>query len=87
MENDANLAVRAEYRYGPHAGADNLVYLTGHAGIGAGIIADGRLMRGSRGYSGEIGHVQVDAGGPVCGCGRTRLPGGGRRHRGARARR
>jgi predicted NBD/HSP70 family sugar kinase len=71
VENEANLAARAEHRYGPYAGVGNLVYLNGHAGVGAGIIADGHLLRGGLGYSGEIGHVQVDPNGPVCGCGRT----------------
>ena len=70
VENDANLAVRAEHRYGAYAGTGNLVYLNGHAGVGAGIIADGRLLRGGLGYSGELGHVQVDPDGPRCGCGR-----------------
>jgi predicted NBD/HSP70 family sugar kinase len=70
VENDANLAVRAEHRYGAYAGVGNLVYLNGHAGVGAGIIADGRLLRGALGYSGELGHVQVDPNGPRCGCGR-----------------
>ena len=70
VENEANLAVRAEHRYGPYAGVVNLVYLNGHAGVGAGIIVDGRLMRGGLGYSGEIGHVQVDPSGPECACGR-----------------
>jgi predicted NBD/HSP70 family sugar kinase len=71
VENDANLAVRAEHRYGPYAGVANLVYVNGHAGVGAGIITDGRLLRGGLGYSGELGHVQVTTGGPLCGCGRT----------------
>jgi predicted NBD/HSP70 family sugar kinase len=71
VENDANLAVLAEYRYGPHAGTANLAHLTGHAGIGAGIIADGRLLRGGLGYPGEIGHLPVRAGGPTCSCGRV----------------
>jgi predicted NBD/HSP70 family sugar kinase len=70
VENEANLAVRAEHRYGPYAGVANLVYLNGQAGVGAGIIADGRLLRGGLGFSGEIGHVRVDPDGPVCGCGR-----------------
>jgi len=70
VENDANLAVRAEHRYGAHAGAANRVYVNGHAGVGAGIIADGRLLRGGLGYSGELGHVQVDPQGPSCACGR-----------------
>lgn len=70
VENDANLAVRAEHRYGPYAGVPNLIYIDGQAGVGAGIIADGRPLRGGLGYSGEIGHVRVDPAGPVCGCGR-----------------
>jgi predicted NBD/HSP70 family sugar kinase len=70
VENDANLAVIAESRYGSHAGTANLIYLTGERGIGAGIISDGRLLRGARGFPGEIGHVQLDPAGPACACGR-----------------
>jgi len=71
VENNSNLAVRAEHRYGPYAGAANLVYVDGHAGIGAGIIANGALLRGGLGYGGELGHIQVAADGPRCGCGRA----------------
>jgi predicted NBD/HSP70 family sugar kinase len=70
VENDANLAVLAEQRYGGFAEVGNLIYLTGEIGIGAGIISDGRLMRGERGFAGEFGHILVDPSGPVCGCGR-----------------
>ncbi|WP_412538269.1 ROK family transcriptional regulator [Longispora sp. K20-0274] len=70
VDNDANLGVAAEHRYGGHAGTPDLVYLTGEVGIGAGIIAGGRPLRGARGYSGELGHVPVVPDGPVCGCGR-----------------
>jgi predicted NBD/HSP70 family sugar kinase len=70
VHNDANLAVLAEHRYGPYAGAANLVYLAGGTGIGAGIIAGGQLLSGGLGYAGEIGHLQVDPSGPPCGCGR-----------------
>jgi predicted NBD/HSP70 family sugar kinase len=70
VDNDANLAVLAEHRYGPHAGTANLVYLTGDAGIGAGVVVDGRLLRGGRGFTGELGHVQLAPGGPRCACGR-----------------
>lgn len=70
VDNDANLAVLAEQRYGPYPEATNLAYLTGGAGIGAGVVADGRLLRGNRGFSGEIGHVQVMQDGPSCACGR-----------------
>jgi predicted NBD/HSP70 family sugar kinase len=70
VDNDANLAVLAEQRYGGYAATANLIYLTGEVGIGAGIITEGRLMRGERGFAGEFGHLLVDPGGPVCGCGR-----------------
>lgn len=70
VDNDANLAVMAEARYGSVAGTRNLVYLTGEVGVGAGIISDGRLVRGARGFPGEIGHLTVDTTGRPCGCGR-----------------
>lgn len=70
VDNDANLAVLAESRYGAHADAQNLIYLTGEVGIGAGIISDGRPLRGHRGFPGEIGHITVDPQGPQCTCGR-----------------
>ena len=68
--NDANLGAIAEYRVGAHAGTGNLVYVTGEVGIGGGVVAGGRLLLGSRGYGGEIGHMRIDLGGPPCGCGR-----------------
>lgn len=70
VDNDANLAASAEYRYGAHAGTPDLAYLTGEVGIGTGIIAGGRLLRGARGFAGELGHVQLDPAGPQCACGR-----------------
>ena len=70
VENDANLAVLAEQRFGGQDGTADLVYLAGGAGIGAGIICDGRLLRGSRGFAGEFGHLPIDPSGPLCGCGR-----------------
>ncbi|GGS82230.1 transcriptional regulator [Planobispora rosea] len=70
IDNDANLAALAEHRFGPQAGTANLVYLTGEIGVGAGVILDGRLRRGARGYSGEIGHIQLDPLGAECRCGR-----------------
>ncbi|RBQ19783.1 sugar kinase [Spongiactinospora rosea] len=70
VDNDANLGALAEHRFGPYGGAGNLVYLTGEVGVGAGVIVDGRLLRGGQGFSGELGHVQVDPAGPRCGCGR-----------------
>lgn len=70
VDTDANLAVLAEHRHGAYAGAAHLVHLTGGASAGAGIVAGGRLLRGGRGFAGEIGHLTLDPAGPACGCGR-----------------
>ena len=70
VDNDANLSALAEYWYGADAGTPYLLYLTGEVGVGGGVIAGGQLLRGADGYSGEVGHMQLDAGGPRCGCGR-----------------
>lgn len=70
VDNDANLAVLAEHRFGAHAGTANIVHVTNAAGVGAGIVLDGRLVRGGLGYSGELGHLEVEPGGPACPCGR-----------------
>ncbi|MGP4021437.1 ROK family protein [Saccharopolyspora sp. 5N708] len=69
VDNEANLSALAELHGTPDAATD-LVYLTGEVGIGAGLITDGRLLRGSGGFSGEIGHIPVDPEGQTCGCGR-----------------
>jgi predicted NBD/HSP70 family sugar kinase len=70
VDNDASLAVLAEHLYGPLAGAENLIQVNGDTGVGAGIIVDGRPLRGNLGYVGEIGHLRLVADGPLCGCGR-----------------
>ncbi|WP_311137492.1 ROK family transcriptional regulator [Streptomyces sp. I6] len=70
VDNEANLAALAECgRAG--AGAADLVYVTGEEGIGAGIVVNGGLLRGAGGFSGELGHLQVDPAGGTCACGRT----------------
>lgn len=48
---------------------DTMAYLNLGTGIAAGIVADGRLWRGTRGTAGEVGHISVDPDGPVCTCG------------------
>ncbi|MER7726987.1 ROK family transcriptional regulator [Streptomyces sp. NPDC096323] len=70
--NEANVAALAEHLRGAGAGCRNLVYLHGDIGIGAGVIVDGRLLRGEDGYGGEVGHMIVNPhGGRRCGCGAT----------------
>ncbi len=67
--NDADLGMRAEHVRGAAAGVQDAVYLAGHSGIGAGILAGGSLLGGMAGYAGEVGHIVVDAQGRVCHCG------------------
>lgn len=71
VENEANLAAIAEAAADRCADRRDLVVLAGEVGVGGGIVSDGRLLRGRRGFAGEIGHLQVDPQGRVCGCGRT----------------
>jgi predicted NBD/HSP70 family sugar kinase len=70
VDNDANLSATAEYEIGGVRGTADIVYVTGDFGIGAGVIAGGRLVRGSIGYAGEVGHMSMDPMGPQCSCGR-----------------
>jgi glucokinase len=69
MNNDANCAALAEYRFGAGMGATNMALLTLGTGIGGGLIIGGRLMVGPREGMGEIGHTILDPNGPECGCG------------------
>jgi len=69
VENDANLAALGEHSYGAGQGHSSVIFVKVSTGIGAGLILDDRLFRGSRGASGEIGHTQVASDGAVCRCG------------------
>ena len=71
VENEARLAAVGEQRYGAAAGVDDFVYLLGEVGVGAGVVADGRLFRGTRGAAGEVGHVSIAMDGRRCSCGKT----------------
>ncbi|MGH9231211.1 MAG: ROK family protein [Acidimicrobiales bacterium] len=70
VDNDATCAAWGEHLAGAARGADDAVLVTLGTGIGAGIIADGELVRGAHGFGGEAGHVVVDPRGPRCPCGR-----------------
>jgi len=70
VDNDATCAAWAEYLAGAARGADDAVLVTLGTGIGAGLIADGELVRGAHGFGGEAGHMVVDPAGPRCPCGR-----------------
>lgn len=67
--NDANAGAIGEWLYGAGQGVDDLVYIRLSAGIGAGVIAEGRLLTGGGGLAGEIGHLQVAPDGLYCRCG------------------
>src|SRR4051794_9957953 len=69
VDNDANLGALAEAAFGAGRDAGDLIYLKVSSGIGAGLILNGRLYRGSTGLAGELGHVLVDPDGLVCRCG------------------
>jgi predicted NBD/HSP70 family sugar kinase len=69
VDNDANLGALGELAKGAGRGCSHLVYLKLSNSVAAGIVADGRLYRGAEGIAGEIGHIAVDARGPVCHCG------------------
>lgn len=69
VENDANCAGWAEFRVGAARGVADALLVTLGTGIGGGIVANGRLLRGANGFAGEVGHMVVDPHGPRCPCG------------------
>jgi glucokinase len=70
LENDANAAALAEHRLGAGRGSSHMLLVTLGTGIGGGLILDGRLYHGASGAAGEVGHMQLEPMGRVCGCGR-----------------
>lgn len=71
LENDAKLSALAEYATYEPRGVRDLLFITGDIGVGVGIVADGRLVRGWSGFSGEVGHLPLDPENHPCNCGRT----------------
>ncbi|ASW57871.1 glucokinase [Plantactinospora sp. KBS50] len=71
VENDANVAAWAEFRFGAaRAADDSMVMFTIGTGVGGGIVLGGELLRGAHGIAGELGHVLAVPEGHLCGCGR-----------------
>ena len=70
LENDANAAAWGEHKFGAGQSFQDFILVTIGSGIGAGIVADGRLLRGAHGLAGELGHTVVEPEGPWCPCGR-----------------
>ncbi|MEY4425349.1 MAG: hypothetical protein RJB56_976 [Actinomycetota bacterium] len=69
IENDANAAAWAEFRYGAGKGFQHMVMLTIGTGVGGAVIVNGQMLRGGFGIAGELGHLRVVPNGKLCGCG------------------
>src|SRR4030095_11871382 len=69
VDNDVNIMALGEIRSGDAAGIDHFIFVKIGTGIGAGIISNGKIHRGSDGSAGDIGHICVDKEGPLCACG------------------
>ena len=63
LENDANACALCEWRFGAGQGTKNMIFLTFGTGMGAGLILNGSLYRGSSGMAGEVGHIRLSKGG------------------------
>ena len=70
MTNDANAAAIGEMTYGAARGVKDFIMITLGTGVGSGVVANGRLIYGHDGNAGELGHIIVQRGGRLCGCGR-----------------
>ena len=72
VTNDANAAAMGEMTYGVARGMKNFIMITLGTGVGSGIVCDGKVVYGSDGFAGELGHLIIDHSGHgrTCGCGR-----------------
>lgn len=73
VTNDANAAALGEMTYGVARGMKNFIMITLGTGVGSGIVVDGKIVYGSDGFAGELGHAIVDRSAQArsCGCGRA----------------
>ncbi|QQR86193.1 MAG: ROK family protein [Flavobacteriales bacterium] len=71
LGNDANAAALGEWRYGAGQGIDDLLVVTLGTGVGSGFIVNGKLVLGSAGNAGELGHMILVPEGRSCTCGRS----------------
>jgi predicted NBD/HSP70 family sugar kinase len=70
VQNEADVAAVGEQEFNPIHAANPLLYVSINHGVGAGLIANDRLLTGSRGFAGEVGHMVLQVNGPLCSCGR-----------------
>ena len=71
VENDANAAAWAEYRFGAGVGVPDQLMVTLGTGVGGGVIVGGSIYRGAHGVAAEIGHIGLVRDGIRCACGRS----------------
>lgn len=69
IDNDVNVGAVGEHRFGAGRGAKDMVAMFVGTGIGGGLVLDGKLYTGFRYSAGEVGHMVLMDGGPLCGCG------------------
>jgi glucokinase-like ROK family protein len=70
VDNEAKAAALGEYYFGTAHGENNFIFINAGVGLGAGIMIDGKIFRGSHGFASEIGHIIMDPQGELCGCGK-----------------
>jgi glucokinase len=69
LRNDVQVAAAGELAFGAGKGVSEFVCCFVGTGIGGAVVTGGKLLAGASGSAGEIGHIVVDTGGRVCGCG------------------
>ncbi len=69
-ENDSNLMALGEHAFGLAKGKENVLCLTLVAGVGMGLILNGKLYSGKSGFAGEFGHIIIEENGLLCTCGK-----------------
>jgi predicted NBD/HSP70 family sugar kinase len=69
VANEADVGALAERERGAGVDVDDMIYISGQIGVGAGVIMGGHPIAGVGGYAGEVGHLQLDPAGPPCHCG------------------
>lgn len=69
LDNDANVATLAEFKFGAGVNTENMIYVTASTGVGGGAILNGKIYRGSTANALEVGHTTISTTGRRCGCG------------------
>ena len=70
VHNEADVAALGEFEFGAGEVPEPLIFVSLGIGVGAGIVAGGRLFVGANGFAGEVGHTILKVDGPLCSCGR-----------------